>query len=301
MNAPSAPIRFGFWMVVSCLCYAVILGIVRYLAETHAMNVWVVAFWRNLLSIIVFLPWFLRVGAGPALKSPHHGKLFWRAFLMNASSTAMYFAAALMPVAEATALSFTTPLFCVLLAIIFLHERVGPRRLIGLAVGMIGVVVILRPGSAVFDPAAGLPLLSALSFGGVLIIGRFLAAHESPEKIAAFVGLYSIPISLIPALFYWQWPEGISWPWLAALGGAASLNMYALSRGLRIGEASQTVPWDFVRLPFAALVGYLWFAQTPSLWTWAGAVIIFSSVLFVTWREARVAARARLATSQAAD
>jgi drug/metabolite transporter (DMT)-like permease len=288
-------------MVVSCLCYAAILGMVRYVAETHAMDVWVITFWRNLLSVIVFLPWFLRVGAVAAFGSPHHGKLFWRAFFMNASSTAMFFAVALMPVAEATALSFTTPLFAVILAIIFLRERVGPRRLIGLAVGMIGVVVILRPGTAVFDLAAGLPLLAALAFGGVLIIGRFLAAHESPEKIAVFVGLYSVPISLIPALFYWQWPAGITWLWLLALGAAASLNMYALSRGLRIGEASQTVPWDFVRLPFAALVGYLWFAQTPSLWTWAGAVIIFSSVLFVTWREARIAARSRPALTPAGD
>ncbi len=301
MKALSAPVRFGAWMVVSCVCFAAIMGMVRYLAEAHSMNVWIIAFWRNLASIVVFLPWFLRVGAGPALKSPHHGKLFSRAFFMNASSTAMYFAAALMPVAEATALSFTTPLFCVILAVIFLHERVGPRRLIGLAVGMIGVVVILRPGTAVFDPAAGLPLLSALAFGGVLIIGRFLAAHESPEKIAVFVGLYSIPISLIPALFYWEWPSGITWLWLLALGAAAALNMYALSRGLKIGEATQTIPWDFVRLPFVALVGYLWFAQTPSLWTWIGAGIIFSSVLFVTWREARIAARARPALSPAAD
>lgn len=301
MKVASAPIRFGFWMVVSCVCYAAIVGMVRYLAETHAMDVWVIAFWRNLLSMVVFVPWLLRVGAGPGLKSPYHGKLFWRAFLMNASSTAMYFAAALMPLAEATTLSFTTPLFCVILAMIFLRERVGPRRLIGLAVGMIGVVIILRPGTAVFDPAAVLPLLSAAAFGGVLIIGRFLAAHESPEKIAAFVAIYSIPISLIPALFYWQWPSGITWLWLLVLGAAASLNMYALSRGLRIGEATQTVPWDFVRLPFVAVVGFVWFAQVPSLWTWIGAGIIFSSVLFVTWREARIAARARPALSPAAD
>jgi drug/metabolite transporter (DMT)-like permease len=288
-------------MVVSCACFGAIVGIVRYLAETHGMDVWVIAFWRNLLSMIVFVPWFLRVGAAPALKSPHHGKLIWRALLMNASSTAFYFAAVLMPVAEATALSFTTPLFCILLATIFLHERVGPRRLLGLVVGMVGVVIILRPGSAVLDPAAGLPLLSALCFGGVLIIGRFLAAHESPEKIAAFVGLYSIPISLIPALFFWQWPTGFTWLWLLALGAAAALNMYALSRGLKIGEASQTVPWDFVRLPFVALVGFVWFAQTPSLWTVLGAAVILSSVLFVTWREARAVARARPSRSAVAD
>ncbi len=301
MHALSAPVRFGAWMVVSCICFGAIVGIVRYLAENHGMNVWVIAFWRNLLFMVVFLPWFLRVGARAALKSPHHGKMIWRAFLMNASSTAMYFAVALMPVADATALTFTTPLFCVILAMIFLRERVGPRRLIGLAVGMVGVVIVLRPGVAVFDPAAGLPLLSALCFGGVLIIGRMLAAHESPEKIAAFVGLYSIPISLVPALLVWQWPTGTSWLWLLALGAAAALNIYALSRGLRIGEASQTVPWDFVRLPVVALVGFFWFAQTPAVWTWIGAAVIFSSVLFVTWREARVAARARMAASTAAE
>jgi drug/metabolite transporter (DMT)-like permease len=126
MHGLSAPVRFGFWMVVSCVCFGAIVGLVRYLAEDHGIDVWVIAFWRNLLSMVVFVPWFVRVGAGPALKSPHHGKLISRALLMNASSTAFYFAAVLMPVADATALSFTTPLFCVILATIFLRERVGP-------------------------------------------------------------------------------------------------------------------------------------------------------------------------------
>lgn len=288
----TTPVRFGLWMTVSCACFAVLVSIVRHVNQVYGLDVFVISFWRSLFSIVVFLPWFMQVGRG-AFKSDHHGKLFLRGALMVTSATSIFFAAALMPIAEATAISFTTPLFSVLLAVLILRERIGIHRSVALAVGMLGMLIILRPGVAVFDWVAILPILSALGFGGVVVIGRILAPLESPQKIAAFIGLWAIPISLIPALFVWEWPEGTAFLWLLGMGVAASLNMYAISRALRIGTASQTAPLDFLRLPFVEILAYFWFGQVSEIWTWLGAAVIFGSVIYVTWRETRQARLAR--------
>jgi drug/metabolite transporter (DMT)-like permease len=280
------PVRFGFWMLSSCACFALLVGIVRHVNHTYGMDVFVISFWRNFFSIVVFLPWFLRSGRA-AFRSDHHGKLFFRGFMMNASATAMFFSVSLMPVAEATAISFTTPLFSVLLAILFLRERIGIHRSIALAIGMAGMLIILRPGAAVFDWVALLPIFAAFMFGGVVVLGRVLAPVESPQKIAAYVGLWSLPVSFVPAVFFWTWPGWEELLWLLACGAAAALNMYSISRALRIGTASQTAPWDFTRLPFVEILAYLWFGQLSDIWTWVGATVIFASVIYVTWRETR--------------
>lgn len=278
------PLRFGFWMLLSCICFAVLLGLVRYLYEYRGMDVFVISFWRNVFSVLIFLPWLFRNGPGVA-RSRSHDLLLSRATLMTVSSSAMFFSAALMPIAEATAISFTTPLFSVILAVIFLRERIGPRRLAALAIGMLGVVVILRPGAEAIDPVAALPLFAALTFGGVVVLSKALTTNDSPEAIGFWLAVYMVPISLIPAVFYWHWPDWDHLLWLFALGAAAVGNMYFLTRAVRIGDASQTAPWDFVRLPFVALVGYAAFAQTVDLWVWVGAAIIVASTFYVTWRE----------------
>jgi drug/metabolite transporter (DMT)-like permease len=284
----SVPIRFALWMNGSFLCFAALIALVRYLSETHGMDIFVMSFWRNLFSILIFLPWLISNGLSAA-HTRNHGRLFWRAALMVVSSTAMFFAAALMPLAEATAISFTTPLFTVILAVIFLREYIGPRRIVAIAIGLIGVVIILRPGTAVLNPAAIFPLLSALSFGAVVVLSKQLAGRVSAAAIGLWLAIYMIPISALPLPFVWETPTWEQLLWLIALGAVAAGNMYCISRALRIGEASQTAPWDFARLPYVALFGFLWFGQKPEIWTWIGGAVIFASVLYVTWREARLA------------
>lgn len=291
-----APLRFGFWMVLSCMCFAAIIGLVRYLNSARGVDVFVISFWRSCFSVLIFVPWLIQNGLS-ATRSKNHGMLISRAALMTASSTAMFFSAALMPLAEATAISFTTPLFSIILAILFLRERVGPRRLIALAVGMLGVVIILRPGIAAIDPAAGLPLLAALTFGGVVVLSKALTSDDSPAAISFWLAAYMVPLALAPALFVWSWPTWGDLPWLCGLGAAAAGNLYFLTRAVRIGDASQTAPYDSVRLPFVALVGYVYFSETVDLWVWVGAAVIVASTIYITWRETKLHRAARDAAS----
>lgn len=278
-------------MNASFVCFAALVGIVRYLSEVQQVDVFVTSFWRNLFSVLVFLPWILRNGTS-AVATRHHGRLFFRAFLMVVSSTSIFFTAALLPLAEGTALTFTTPLFTLLLAAVFLADRVSWQQTLAIFVGLAGVGIILRPGGGLFTVAALWPLLSALSFAAVIVVSKQLAGRMSPGAIGFWLAVYMAPISFLPALYYWQWPTGEQFLWLVALGAAAACNMYFITRALRIGNASQTAVWDFVRLPWVAAVGFVFFAQRPDLWMWIGAGVIFVAVLWATLIDSRRAARA---------
>lgn len=279
--------RVGLWICLSAACFAVLVGIVRHLSAE--VDVFVITFWRNILAVAMFAPWLMRVG-WRGLGTRRSGLLLTRSAFLVVSSICMFFAVVLMPLAEATALSFTTPLFATLLAALVLKEAMHIRRWSALIVGFAGVLVMLRPGAAAVDPVAGLVLLSALTFAAVVVTGKMLAHTESPEAIVVYVYLYSIPLSLVPALLFWQWPSGEQWLWLLALGIVANGNMYGISRALSIADASLSQPFDFVRLLFTALVGYFAFAERPDLWTWIGAAIILASSVYITHREARAQA-----------
>lgn len=279
----SVALKVGMWMAVSAACFAVLVGIVRFLSAE--MDVFVISFWRNCFAVLIFLPWLVRVGPA-ALKTRRIGTYLVRSTFMVVSSTLLFFSVVLMPIGEATALSFTTPLFTTILAVLVLRETVGLRRWSALVIGFAGVLIMLRPGVAAFEPAAILVILSAISFAAVVVIAKMLAATESPELIVVYLSLFSIPLSLVPALFYWQWPNGEQFLWLVALGAMASGNMYGISRALQIGDASLSQPFDFFRLPMTALVGYFYFQEVLDIWVWVGAAVIFASAAYVTHREA---------------
>jgi drug/metabolite transporter (DMT)-like permease len=277
--------KVGLWMAVSAICFAALVGTVRHLSAD--MNVLVIGFWRNCIAFALFLPWLWRTG--PArLKTQHLKQHSIRALFLVTSSSAMFFSVMLMPLAEVTELSFTSPLFTMLLAVLILKESIGPRRWISLIIGFSGVLLMLRPGSAAFDPVAFVVLLSSLTFAVVVIIAKQLAANESPELITFYLVLFTVPISFLPALLFWQWPQPDQLGWLLFMGIMANGNMYSISRALQLGDASLSQPFDFIRLPCTALVGYLFFAQVPDFWTWMGAAVIFASAIYITQREARV-------------
>ena len=270
-------------MLVSAAAFGVLIGLVRHLADT-GMPVLVMQFWRNLFAALIFLPWFLRVGLA-GIRSHRLGLYVTRSVSLTLSSVAMFFAVTMMPVAEMTALSFTTPLFAAILAVFVLGERVGPRRWTALATGFAGVLLMLRPGLSVIDVGAFIVFFSAFTFAVVVVTGKMLAATEAPETIVFYLAVISVPLSFFPALAVWQWPTAGQVIWLIALGLASNINMYGISKALQAGEASLSQTFDFFRLPMTALVGFVFFAEVPDIWIWAGAIVILSSAVYIARRE----------------
>lgn len=281
-----AAFRVAFWMLVSAVGFAAILVIVRHLSDT--MPVIVLNFWRNIFAVLLFLPWIVRAGPS-ALKTSRMPLFVLRALFMVTSSIMLFYAAILIPIAEATAISFTSPLFATLLAVVLLKEKVGWRRAMALAVGFVGVLIIVRPGVENVSSGALIAIASSLLFAFVVITGKRLSATESPELVILLLSLLSLPISLVPALTVWDVPQGEEWLWVIGLGVAANVNMYGIQRALGAGDTSLTQVFDFVRLPVAALAAWIAFSQVPDPWMWAGAAIIFIAAVYTTRRESKQA------------
>lgn len=285
-NSRKLPValRVAFWMAAAALGYACMLAVVKHLSA--GMNIYVVIFWRYLLALLVFTPWAIRAGRSD-LKTGRLGLHIGRSALMVVHGGTLMVAVLMIPLAEATSLIFTIPLFATVLAAIVLREAVGLRRWAVLAVGFAGVLVILRPGMQAFDPAAGLVLISAITGAGVVVSGKFLLREDSVELTVFLLMLFSVPFAFIPAALWWQWPTVEQVPWLIALGLLANVYMYGLTRALKIAETAQVMPLDFLRMPCSALTGYLFFAEVIDPWAWLGAAIIFGSSIFNTHRELR--------------
>jgi drug/metabolite transporter (DMT)-like permease len=270
-------------MSVTALAFGILMGLVRYTGDE--LNVFVISFWRFVFGILFFIPWFLRVGTN-GLKTNRAGLHVIRACFLIVASVCLMSAIMLMPLDEATALSFTTPLFTVIGAILFLKEKAGPQRWIALLIGFVGMLVILRPGLELMNWAALLVMVSAVTFAGVVLCGKVLTREDSPELLVASLALISVPLSFIPALIFWQWPTMEQFFFLILIAIASNINMYGIVKSLQIGDASATQPYDFLRLPTTAGIGWLVFGQTSDLLTWVGAIIIFASTIFITHREA---------------
>ncbi len=284
--APAAFVVAAGWMIAACAGFAAMVGIIRHVAES-GVHPFEIAFFRNFFGLVAMAPWIARVGMA-GLATTRHPLYTLRAVAGVVSMLAWFLALSLMPITEAVALSFTAPFFTTMLAALVLGEIVRARRWTAVAVGFMGALVILRPqdaGIGAFE--AALVLVSAATQAGSAICIKALSRTESPNAIVAYMVIYLTPMSLLPALFFWSWPNWAELGWLALLGVAATLAHLCYTRALRLADASAIAPFDFARLVFVALIGWFVFGQRSDLWTWIGAAIIFASGIYIAHREAR--------------
>lgn len=277
-------------MAGAVACLAVMHVLVRDIArEIHPFEV---AFFRNLGTFLILVPLLLRQDRS-AWRTKRPGLQVVRGVVGVSSMLTWFYALSLIPVADATALSFTTVLFTSLGAVFFLKEVMGPRRWAALALGFIGTFMILRPGFQEIGPGFVIVLISTALWAVALLVVKVLSRDDTSVTIVFYSSLYYTPISFLFALYDWQWP---TWPQLGVLTVIAALAAVAhigMAQALRLGEASAVMPADFTRLIWTAALGYLAFGEFPDLWTWAGGTVIFLSTLYITYREARQTATGR--------
>ena len=261
-----------------------------------------VVFFRNLFAAVVFSP--LVYFRGPALFETGQLKLYgWRCSVALFSMLFWFYSLSVVPIGEVTAITFLTPLFGTLGAIFFLGEKVKARRWTALAVGFIGALIILRPGVSPLNFGHFAALLSSLSGGLSAILVKQLTGRDDSNKIVFLTHLILAPMSLVPALFVWKWPPLELVPLLLGMGVFATLGHASLVRGYSMMDASLALTFEFAKLPFTAVIAYIFFSETIDRWTWLGASIIIGSATYIARREAmmRAAARAKATAEQAAE
>jgi len=276
-NIP-VPLRGALWMIAAAASFSLMIALVRLASRT--LPVVEITFFRNLFGLLVMVPWLLREGRR-ALATRRPWLHLLRGALALTAMLCWFYTLSVLPLAEATAFSFTAPVFATLLAVPVLGERLMPARLVAVALAFAGALVILRPDLRAPDPAALVALFTAVVWGTSTIVVKMLAQTESPAAIVTWMVLFTTPASLLLALPVWRTPTSGDLLVLALLGAAGSLGHYCMTRALRLADAGFVAPFDYLRLPFVALLGWLLFAQHPDARTWAGAVLIAAGGVLV--------------------
>jgi len=270
------------WMLLATALFVTMHVFIRQLsAEIHPFEI---AFFRNFLGIFLLAGWFTRIGFG-ALKTGNIGLHLARA-AVNAVAMLCYFSSlALAPFATVTALGFTSQLFAALGAVVFLGERFRLRRTLALACGFLGVLVIVRPGVVAVGLGETLVLVSAVAWSVALLLIKTMSRTDSSWTITAYMNLLLTPITLAAAVFVWQWPTFSQFLWLAVIAVIGTLAQTALNQALREAEVAVVMPFEFLRLVWAGLIGLFVFAEMPGPWTWVGGAMIIASTSYIAYRE----------------
>ncbi len=248
------------------------------------IHVFEIAFFRNLFGVLIFLPVLFRTEANP-FRTRKFGLLTLRAILNTVAMLAFFYALTLIPLTDVTALSFTTPLFASMLAIVILRETMSGRRWIGLVIGLLGALVILRPGFQVIGPGSLMVLLSSGVWACALMCIKVLTRTESALTIALYAALMQVPVAFVASLFVWVWPSWWQLGLLAIIGGLGGFAQLCLSQALRDADTTLVLPVDFTKLIWAGLAGFLLFGEIPDIWTVLGAVVVFGAVFYMAGQD----------------
>ncbi|MCD9046573.1 DMT family transporter [Luteimonas sp. MHLX1A] len=288
--AISTPARAALLMLGSTMLFALMVIAIRLASES--LHTFEIAFFRNFFGLVAALPLLLRPGRGLAfLRTTQLPRYVVRCVIGVASMFCGFWAIGHLPLAQAVSLSYSTPIFVTIAAVLFLGETVRARRWTAVALGFVGVLVILRPGTGEFTPGMLVAVAAAVLSGIVAIQIKELSRTEPADRIVIWTTLFWVPMSFLPALVVWEWPQGIVWLWVIAAGVLGTGGHMLWTRALKIGEVSALTPISFMQLPVVALFGWLLFGQTVDRWTAIGAGIILAANAYIAHREARLARR----------
>ena len=244
------------------------------------------SFYRYATGMIVLTPLFVQLG-WHGLKTARIGMHGLRMGLAFVAQIGVFYTIIHMPLADATAFMFSKPLFTTLVAVIVLSELVNARRWIATAVGFLGVLVMMRPGSEGIDPVALIAVGTALIFAIANVLIRILAVTEPTNRMLFYYHIGGVAVFAGPTIWAGQTPAGLEWLLLLAIGVLTTGGMFCYFRAFSIGEANAVGPAENLRLIYAALLGFLLFAEIPSPWTVVGATIIVGSTYYIARVEAK--------------
>jgi drug/metabolite transporter (DMT)-like permease len=300
--APSAPaanhLRGILLMLAVGLSFTILDATAKHL--TQSLPVLEIAWGRYLFHLAV-LPLFLGgKSLRSAFRSTRPGLQIVRSSLLLGSTVFFFLAVKHIPLADATAIGFVSPLLVTCLSVPLLGEQVGIRRWIAVIIGFASVLIIIRPGFGMVHWAMSLPVLTAACFALYQITTRILSRSDGTPTTYFFSA--TVGLAVTTACLPWQWVAPDFWGWLSLifLGSAGGFSHYLLIRAFAIAPASLLAPFAYAQLIWSITIGYLWFDDFPDLWTIGGGAIICLSGLYVLYRERRVARDSRHLSESAA-
>ena len=276
---------------------------IKWLSDGYALHQVVLI--RSFIGLAIILAIIAPMTDGFAIARTKKLKmhLLRGSFVVFANLT-FFLGLAAMPLAEAVAIFFISPLVITVFSVVFLGETVGPKRWAAIGLGFVGVLIMVRPGTAAFQPASLLPLVSAFCYAGMHIMTRRIGGTESAATMAFYIQIMFIIVcaamgltvgwgqfgdqtdpSLAFLLRAWEWPLLSDLPVFLLIGAGTAFAGYLISQAYRVAEASFVAPFEYLALPMAVVWGMVIFDEFPGLTDYLGMALILAAGLFMVWRE----------------
>jgi drug/metabolite transporter (DMT)-like permease len=277
------------WMLAAVTALSAMFTILKHM--TTELPVFVVAIMRTFTALLCMTPWLMRVGL-PGITTSRMTTHFLRSFFGISAFACVMYALTKLLMADVMVLAFTTPFWSIFISALVLGEVIRRYRIVATLVGFLGVLLIIKPHAGI-DPAMLFALLSAVLTSGAMISMKSLSATEPPDRIVFYFFFYGTLVLLPAAAYTWQTPNLTQFGWLAAAGFLGTIGQVFLARAYSAAEVSVVAPFDFVRLPLAALFGFMFLSEIPDSLSGLGTLIVIAALLYITRREAQDRARKR--------
>ena len=282
MSRLSSTLNSALWAILSATSFAIMVTSVHYMEGKF--DVFQIVLIRALFGLFLIIPLIRKSGVMviKTAKMPLH---ILRTIFGLLAMAALYYAVAVKPLAEVIALTFLIPIFVTIASGIVLRERVGRHRWFATIFGFAGALIIIRPGIVTFDLPVAMVLVSSALYAGAWSCVKILTRTDQASVMIFWMNVLMVPLTALPVLFVWKTPALGDLVPLCVMAFFGWLAHFSQARAFANADASAVMPFDFLRLPVAALLGFLIFSETVDVWVWIGSATIFLSGYYIVLRE----------------
>jgi drug/metabolite transporter (DMT)-like permease len=256
------------------------------------LNVFQLMEMRSILGLLMLYP-LIRINGGfSVVKTARVHVHIARNLLHYASQLGWFFALTLIPIGQVVAIEFTMPIWTAILAAFFLGERMTGWKIVAIVLGLVGVIVIVRPATGEINPGQLIALAAAVGFGISIAVVKSLTRTEQTLAIIFWMLVVQTAAGFFPALYVWTWPPAYIWGWVVVIAFCGTFSHYCMARAMLHADATVVIPMDFLRVPLTATVGWLIYSERLDLFTVLGAALILTGNLLNLKPNSQVPARA---------
>jgi len=270
-------------MIIMTVCFSSLDASAKY--ASNELPLWMVMWGRYLFHFIFITIFFLRGTPRDIIFTKNLKLQILRSVLIFCAGVSFWSGLMYLPLADCTVIAFISPLLVTILSVFLLGEKVGFHRWGCVMIGLLGVILVIRPGMGIVHWAVVLPLLSALFYSALLIITRVLGQREDALTTLFYTSIGGLILSSILILFFWKTPSPIQWLFLIWLGLLGAVGHFLMIKAFEKAPASLLAPFNYTSLIWATFLGFFLFGDLPDAWTIFGAIIIISSGLYLVQRE----------------
>jgi drug/metabolite transporter (DMT)-like permease len=275
-KTPSIP-RAALWMAgwLALMLIVTVAG-----RETlRELNVFQVMEVRSIIGLLILSPMIRSQGGFAAMRTSRPLQHIGRNLIHYAAQIGWFFSLTLIPLGQVVSIEFTMPIWTAILAASFLGERMTFGKVAAIALGVVGVVVIVRPAAGEINPGQLIALGAAVGFGVSVAMMKSLTRTEKTLAIIFWMLVIQSAAGFLPALYVWQWPSAYAWAWMAVLGFSGTFTHYCMARAMLYADATVVLPMDFLRVPLTATMGWLIYSERLDMFTVLGAALILTGNL----------------------